>query len=179
MQVEVWNLIHSKRPKAENSSCRSSLKTPSSMLDTLKVLGGIGPLKAMVGCKAIMVERNMSVSLHLWEKLQSLRFFQGLGVRERIMVVFVRESGVVGVRKRERTVVFDRWCLRGREGNFEIEWKNKNGILNFNGLYMLIYICILIVLWMDHLDPLVIKGWGVNHLIFSWDCKLGGVYVIV
>ena len=37
------------------------------------------------------------------------------------MVVFVRESGVVGVRKRKRTVVFDRWCLRGREGNFEIE----------------------------------------------------------
>ena len=38
-----------------------------------------------------------------------------------MVVVFVRESGVVGVCKRERKVVFDRWCLRGREGNFEFE----------------------------------------------------------
>ena len=40
--------------------------------------------------------------------------------RERMVVVFVRESGGggggvgVGVCKRERTVVFDRWCLRER-----------------------------------------------------------------
>ena len=119
--VEVWNLIHSKRPKAKNSRCRSSSKTPSSMLDTLKVLGSIGPLKAMVDCKAIVVEREKYIcqSASVREIAQSLRFFQGLGVRERewwwclwervVLLVFVREReqwySTIGVWEGEKGIL--------------------------------------------------------------------------
>ena len=87
--VDFLKSMLSNGPKFENIRCRSSWETPSRMFDTLKVLGGIGPLKPMV------VETE----------------------RERMVVVFVRESvgaggggGGGGVRKRETTVVFDRWC---------------------------------------------------------------------